>query len=52
MISLFIIFYNLLRVNKSKISWLNLDNGEGVTTALGILIVDVILFLLLFSNLI
>ena len=43
MITLFITFYNIFRINKSKISWLNLDNGEGLNTALIGLIIDGIL---------
>lgn len=50
MITGFITFYNIFRINKSKIYWLNLDNGEGLNTALIGLIVDGIL-LCLYSSL-
>jgi hypothetical protein len=54
MITGFITFYNILRTNKSKICWLNLDNGEGLNTALIGLIIDgfFTLFVLWFINLI
>ncbi len=38
--SIFIILYNILRLNKSKINWLNLENMEGVDTSLMCLIFD------------
>jgi hypothetical protein len=40
MLTIFTILYNILRINKSKIEWLNLDNEEGVTTALVNLVID------------
>lgn len=45
MITVFLIYYNIIRQNKSKINWLDLDNSEGVNTALTLLIVDVIIIL-------
>ena len=51
MITGFITFYNIVRTNKSKICWLNLDNGEGVNTALIGLIIDGILLCLYYGSL-
>jgi len=51
MITGFITFYNIFRTNKSKISWLNLDNGEGLNTALIALIIDGILLCLYYGSL-
>lgn len=36
-------------MNKSKICWLNLENGEGLNTGLIGLIVDATLFILLYK---
>jgi hypothetical protein len=50
MLTIFTILYNILRINKSKIEWLNLDNEEGVTTALVSLVIDA-LFLCVITTL-
>jgi hypothetical protein len=50
MLTIFTILYNILRINKSKIEWLNLDNEEGVTTALVNLVIDA-LFLCVITTL-
>jgi hypothetical protein len=39
----FIIMYNIIRTNKSKIEWLNLGNGEGVTSGMIFSILDVVI---------
>lgn len=51
MITGFITFYNIFRTNKSKICWLNLDNGEGLNTALIGLIIDGFLLCLYYGSL-
>jgi hypothetical protein len=44
--SIFILLYNILRLNKSKINWLNLENMEGVDTSLMSLIFDSIILIM------
>ena len=51
MISGFITLYNIFRTNKSKITWLNLDNGEGLNIALIGLMIDGILLCLYYGTL-
>lgn len=47
--SIFIVIYNILRQDKSKINWLNLENMEGVDTALMSLIFDCMMLIIFLS---
>jgi hypothetical protein len=49
MITTFIIIYNIIRVNKSKLCWLNLYNSEGVTFSLVGIIADIALLIMYLS---
>lgn len=51
MFTIFIILYNIFRSNKSKVHWLNLDNGEGVSTGMVGSLIDAFLILIIYYSL-